>query len=117
MDINKILNEIPSKKARATQEAEELRLIWQKEKEVYANKEAKFMLLKKLEEDIVKSTELKVLVQDDLDLHKNRLELIVMESKYRKKENEVEVFDDEFTSAKMMARLKISELGSIEFNK
>ena len=41
--------------------------------------------------------------------------MVLMEADYRKKEKEIEAIDDEFTSAKMLARLKISELGSIEW--
>ena len=117
MNINQVLEETPSLKARVTQEAEELRLYWQRDKDVYANIEAKKVMILKAENTNIKTTEIKYHINEDEALYQARLDLVVMESKYRKKEKEVEALDDTFTSAKMLARLKISELGSIEFNK
>ena len=117
MDINKTLEETPSLKARVTQEAEDIRLEWQTCKEFYANDEAKRVMTWKAENPDMKTTEIKYHINENEDLYGNRLKLVTMESKYRKKEKEVEALDDTFTSAKMLARLKISELGSIEFNK
>ena len=116
MDINQVLNESPALISRASVVAEKLRLKWQYEEEAYNNDEAKFMLRQKAE-GIEKTTELKVLVQDDERLYRQRLALVVMESAYRKKEIEVKSLDNEFTSAKMQARLEIAgKMSHIDFN-
>ena len=116
MDINKVLEEIPAKKARASQEAEDLRRDWQEAKEVYAHGEAQYVLRMKAENEVLKSTEIKYFVNEDQGLYEKRLELIIKEAIYRHKEKDIEALDDEFTSAKMLARLKISELGTIEWS-
>jgi len=84
------------------------------EQELYDNYEAKFMLLRKAEGN-TKATELKILALSDEDLHQKRLNLVVMESNYRAKENEVKALDNELTSAKRLAQLKISEHQNIDW--
>lgn len=113
MDINKVLEETPSLKASAGSEAEELREAWQVAKETYDNEEALFMLKKKAENHDLKSTDLKVIVSADEHLYQRRLELVGLEAEYRKKELEINLLDDMFTSAKMLGRLQIAEMGSL----
>ncbi len=57
----------------------------------------------------------KNMVTADRKLHKLRLLLLTLESKYRRKEVDIKAFDDELNSAKMMARIKIQELNSIDW--
>ncbi len=112
MEINKVLIETPSLKAIAGSEAEELRLAWQVALETYDNEEALFMLKEKAKNSDLKATELKVLVSSNDELFEKRLNNVKLESEYRKKELEINRLDDEFTSAKMLARLQIAEMGS-----
>ena len=113
MEINKVLIDTPSLKATAGQEAEELREAWQVAKETYENEEALFMLKKKAENHDLKTTDLKIIVSAEENLFIKRLNLVKLEAEYRKKELEINRLDDLFTSAKMLGRLQIAEMGSL----
>ena len=113
MDINRTLINTPTLKASAGQEAEELRLAWQVALETYDNEEALFMLKEKAKNSDLKATELKVLVSSNDVLFEKRLNNVKLESEYRKKELEINRLDDLFTSAKMLGRLQIAEMGSL----
>ena len=113
MDINKTLTETPSLKATAGAQAEDLREAWQVAKETYENEEALFMLTKKAENHDLKSTDLKIIVSAEESLFVKRLTLVTLEAEYRKKELEINRLDDLFTSAKMLGRLQIAEMGSL----
>ena len=117
MEIDRVLIETPSLKSRASEEAEELRYKWQLAKEAYNNFEARTVLVLKIEEPAVKASEIKFYVNDHKELHEARLKVVLAESNYRKKEVEVKALDDKFTSSKVLARLKMSEMQTIEYNK
>ena len=115
MSILKTLDEIPSLIARKAEEAEQLRLEWQQAKEHYDHDEAKFVLMLKTK-GALKATEIKYYIGNDDTLYRKRLELVVLESKYRKKETEVKGLEEVLNSAKMKARLQIAEMSSLGFN-
>lgn len=113
MDINKTLEETPSLKASIAIDCENLREKWQTLKEQYNHEEAYYILTEKVKNHILKSTDLKIMAQEDNKLFAQRLEIVKAEANYRKKEIEVNHLDDEFTSAKMLGRLQIAEMGSL----
>lgn len=113
MEIETILQQNPAKIARASEKAESLRLDWQREKEQYQRDEAKFILSLKATKEDLKSTEMKYYINNDENLFNRRMILILSESNYRKKEVQVKVLEEELRAVKMLARLKISEIGSL----
>lgn len=115
MDINRILEENPSRKARASQEAEDYRLEWQESKTDYDLWEAKQALIFKAEDESLTATAIKQKVLSDEVLYAKRLGLLMLESKYRRKEVEVKSLDDEITSAKMVAKLKMQEMQNLNW--
>lgn len=115
MDINQALNEIPAQIARVGQEAEDLRLEWQMGKETYDSVEAKMALLIKAGDPKKTATEIKYMVLDNTELYTKRLELLVKEGEYRKKLKEMEALEHELNSAKVLSRIKVAEMTSLEF--
>ena len=114
MDINQVMIENPAKIARKAEEAEEIRYHWQTAKEEYSNDEAKFVLTLKATKKDLKSTEIKYFINNDLVLFQRRLDLVRDESNYRKKEVEVTALEEELRAAKMLARIRISEITNLE---
>lgn len=115
MQIEDILQSNPSKIARNSEIAEEYRYRWQQMKEIYNNKEAIFVLTLKAKQD-VKATEIKYYVNEDEGLYINRLDIVKGESEYRKRECGIKALEEELRSAKMLARIRISEWESqLEF--
>jgi hypothetical protein len=110
--------ETPAKLARVAEEAENLRLLWQQNKEHYEHQEAKFVLLLKTTKIDLKATEIKYCINNDTNLYNTRLQLVLDESNYRKKEVEIKVLEEELRACKMLARIRISEWeGQIEGGK
>ena len=115
LNISEILETAPALKSRASEEAEQARLKWLEGKEAIKRLEASFALSVKAAQNKITATELKYCVDNNNEIHKERLQVIILESQYRSKEIEANKYDDEFTSAKMLARLRISEMQSIEW--
>lgn len=114
MEIENILTTNSSLIARASEEAESLRLKWLHAKEKYQHEEALFVLQLKATKPDLKSTEIKYYVNNSPDLFDSRMNLIILESDYRKKEVEIKVLEEELRAAKMLARIKISEISNLE---
>ena len=114
MEIENILSTNPSLISRKAEEAEGLRLTWLSKKEQYNLNEAKFILTLKATKSDLKSTEMKYYINNDVNLYNNRMDLVIFESNYRKKEVEVKALEEELRAAKMLARIKISEMGNLE---
>lgn len=116
MNINKALEEIPSLIARNAEEAEDLRFAWKKAEEELSLKEAKLALQLKAAEHDLTATAIKTMVNGDDDIHRQRLEVLVLESKYRRKECKIKALEEELNSCKMSARLQIAEITNLGFN-
>jgi len=114
MDIESILSTNPSLIASHAGKAEEIRLEWQQAKEIYTHDEALFILKLKATMTNLKSTEMKYYINNDINLYNKRMNLIVKESSYRKEEVEVKSLEEELRAAKMLARMKISEMDNLE---
>ena len=114
MEIENILQTNPSKIARASSQAEDLRHKWQQSKENYNKAEAKFILTLKATKTDLKATEMKYYINNSDNLFENRMFLIGFESDYRKKECEVKALEEELRAVKMLARIKIQEMGNLE---
>lgn len=114
MNINEVLDTNPSLKARKAEETEQARLKWLQAKEELKRLEAKTALIIKAEKPSIIATLLKFRVDEDESIHKGRIQLTILESEYRLKEIMVNFYDDEFTAAKVLARLKMSEMRTIE---
>jgi len=113
MDINKlhqILENHPSLKATESAHAEHWRVELQKAKEQYRQAEAgTYLQLKaKYPQDAIATLNAKV--SNDMDLLQLRLNLIDIESQYKKCEIEIERLDDEFTGAKKDAEILRKEM-------
>ena len=115
MDINQVLNDNPAKMARTGQEAEDARLKWQTEKEIYDREEAKMSLQFKAKNERKTATEIKCMVLNHTELYQKRLSIILLEADYRKKLKDIEALEHELNSAKILSRIKMSELNNIEF--
>jgi len=109
MQIDDILQTNPSKIAYISSETENIRLKWQQAKEEYEHTEAKFVMILKAKKPETKATELKYYIKEDDGLYKKRLDILLLESTYRKKSLEIEALTEELQAAKMLARLRISE--------
>ena len=107
MEINKILQQNPSLLARASEEAENLRLAWLKEKELLTRLIASASL--QLKPQDLKATEIKHMVEDNDAIYKKKLEVLILESDYRKKETEIAHLKEELNAVKMLARIKMTE--------
>jgi len=114
MDINLTLEQSPSLKAKSAQEAEDLRLQWQQAKEAYNKEEAKRALFIKASNEKLTATQIKYQLLSDEKLYEDRLALTILESKYRKKEIETKQYDDLFTAAKSLARIKVAEMNTLD---
>lgn len=108
-DINTILETYPALMAKAGEDAENLREGWQKESEVYAHEEARFVLTLKATSPTIKATEIKYFVNNDPALYDKRLALVVAEAAYRKKEVEMKGLEEELRSVKWLAKMRIAE--------
>lgn len=115
MDINQVLNENPAKMARVGQEAEDARLKWQTEKEIYDREEAKMSLQFKAKNERKTATDIKCMVMNNDRLFNERKKLLVLEATYRFKLKDMEALEQELNSAKILSRIKMSELSNIEF--
>jgi len=115
MNIDQVLNENPSKMARIGQEAEDLRLTWQTNKETYEREESSMSLQFKAKNERKTATEIKCMVLNHTDLYEKRLALIVLEAGYRRKLKDLDALEQELNSAKILSRIKMSELNNIEF--
>jgi len=113
MDINEILKTTPASKYEACEQAEIIRKTWQEAKEELKRKEALHALTCKAQNLKLTIADLKYLIDKDDELYKLRLDIIVKESNYRKKETEINKYDDAFTGAKMLAKLKIAEMRNL----
>ena len=100
--------------SRKAEEAENIRLEWQKGKEIYNNEEAKFVLMLKATKLDLKTTEIKYHINEDEPLYNARLEIIKLESSYRKAECNIKALEEELRAAKMLARIQISEISNLE---
>lgn len=109
MEIQEILQNTPAILASKAEQAENLRLLWQQNKEAYDHKEASFVLTLKATNQELKSTEIKYYVNNDINLYNARLQLVLDESNYRKQELQIRALEEELRAAKMLARIRISE--------
>ena len=113
MNIDMTLQEAPSIKATRAEEAENLRLEYARCKEALRHLEAMILLKTKATNPKMTAIELKATVDTNDEVYEARLECIKMESAYKVREIRVQSADDAFTSAKVQARLKISEMSSL----
>ncbi len=114
LNIEQVLSQNPGLKSYAASQAETARLDWLEAKEALKKQEAQFALQTKAMKPKITATEIKYIVDNHPDIHVGRLNLVRLESSYRVFENEVQFRDDEFTAAKVLARIKISEMKTIE---
>jgi len=115
VDINKILNENPSLIARVSEEAEDKRVEWQRAKEIYANKEALYVMGLKANLDTLKATEVKYYINSNDELYTLRLELVVLESGYRKREVTFNGLKEQLNAAKVLARIQMTDKQTIDW--
>ena len=95
--------------SRKSEEAELLRLEWQKAKEKLNLQDAKLALQLKAAEHDLTATAIKTMVAGDDESYRKRLIVLTLESKYRRAECEIKALEEELRACKMLARIRISE--------
>ena len=110
LTIDEALKTAHTHKARHAELAEDARKVWATAKEELRKLEAKTLLMIKAQDPEIKVGELKALVDNDKDVYNKRLELVCLESDYKKEEIQVEKWDDLYMSAKRLAQLRIEEM-------
>ena len=108
-EIKNGLAMLPAKIARKAQEAEDLKLAYDKQKIRLKAQESELVLQEKSKTKI-SVTKLKEIV--NVKLKEEHLALLDMESKYRKKLIEVTELDNKYTGYKRIAQLRIIEIQS-----
>ena len=108
MQIASDLAKMPAMKARALEEAQDLRQSYDNLKLEVKMLEARLLLQFKATYMNETNPEIKARVESEESLYKLRLELIIKEGEYKKKEIQANSFDDRFTSAKRLAQLEIA---------
>ena len=113
MDINATLEKAPSKIAELAEDAEESRFIWKTAEIQQKQLEAKKHLeLKALQPDLTIS-DLKANVEAEDGIYEKRMEVLTLESAYKKALIEVDKWSNAFNSARKIANLKIEEMRSL----
>jgi hypothetical protein len=113
MNPTKILNDIemlPAIKSLASAQTEDLRVLWQIQKEELRLLEAKVSLQKKCENPKISVGELNLVLADTPEVYQKRLDVIQAESLYRKKNIEAVKCDDAFNGARKIMSWHIAEL-------
>ena len=113
MNIDRVLNEAPAKIAELAESAEESRFIWKSAEIQLAQLEAKLHLLTKAEFPEKTQSDLKATVEASDDLYAKRMEVLALESTYKKELIEVDKWVNAFTAARKKASLQIQELQSL----
>jgi len=101
---------LPALIARAAQEAEEARVVYEKQKLRLKNQERLLILDEKRENPKISITELKETIPTKLQAEYEAL--LEIESTYEKKRIEVTALDNEFTGYKRIAQIRIIEMQS-----
>lgn len=114
MNVHEVLEINPSLKASVGERIEERRLNWCISKEKLRREEAKLALQLKARNPELKATEINASVDSNDEIYMLRMDTIKEEAVYRGLQVDLKKLDDEFTSAKMLARVQISELGTLE---
>ena len=110
MNIDRVLNEAPAKIAELAERAEESRFIWKSAEIQLAQLEAKLHLLTKAEFPEKTQSDLKATVEASDDLYAKRMEVLALESTYKKELIEVDKWRDAYVSARKQATLRIEEM-------
>jgi hypothetical protein len=108
--IKEKLATLPALIARAAQEAEDARVIYEKQKLRLKNQERELILQEKKSNPKLAVTQLKEVIPTKLQAEYEAL--IEIESTYEKKRIEVTALDNEFTAYKRIAQIRIVELQS-----
>jgi len=108
--IKNKLAELPALIARKAQEAEDLRVIFEKQKLKIKNQERELILAEKKTNPTIAITTLKEIIPTKLQAEYEAL--LDMESIYKKKYIEMTALDNEFTGYKRIAQIKIIEMQS-----
>lgn len=113
MDINKVLEQAPAKIAELAEKAEESRFIWKSAEIQLLQLEARLHLTTKAEFPEKTQSDLKATVEANDELYSKRLEVITLESAYKKALIEVEKWGNAFTAARKKASLEIEQMRSL----
>jgi len=108
--IKNKLAELPAFIARKAQEAEDARVIFEKQKLKIKNQERELILAEKKTNPTIAITTLKEIIPTKLQAEYEAL--LDMESIYKKKYIEMTALDNEFTGYKRIAQIKIIEMQS-----
>ena len=111
------LEELPASIALKSEEVETAREAYERAQVELKALEAQTFLELKVQDPRANATILKNRVANTPEVFDKQLELVGIEAVYRKKEVERQKLDDEFTGCRVVARIKMTELTSIEWNK
>ena len=110
MDVTKTLDQAPGTMSRLSMEAEEQRLIYSRMKEEVKRTEARVYLSLKAENTNMTVKELEAKVTDNNEVYTSRLDLVEQESAYRKIECEFKAWEEALNAAKMLGKMRMSEM-------
>ena len=114
MNIDSTLQQAPATMAELAIKAEKVRFLWKTAEIKQKQEEAKKALaLKAMSEEKISMAELKVQVDADDEVYNSRLEVIKLESTYKKAVIEFEKWSNAFTSARKLANIRIEEMRSL----
>ena len=109
-EIKEKLATLPALIARAAQEAEDARVVYEKQKMKLKNQERELILQEKKNNPKIAVTQLKEVIPTKLQAEYEAL--LDIESIYEKKRIEVTALDNSFTGYKRIAQIKLVEMQS-----
>jgi hypothetical protein len=113
MEIDKILKQAAGKIASIGQDAEESRFLWQEAKEQLKQMESKLYLETKAKNNGMTVNEVEAVINSDDGIYDQKMAVISHESEFRKLEVKLKSWEEALNSAKMIGRLKIAEMSSL----
>lgn len=110
--VHELLETLPELKARKVEECENARVAYElANHELTRIKAVKLLAYTRENRDETVAV-IKSLVDRDEDVHAQGRELIGLENNWKRLENIISSLDDQFTAVKVIARLKMAEMGS-----
>lgn len=113
MNVNQVLEQAPAKIGQFAEKGENARLAWKKGEITLKKLEAQKHLSFKAMGDSPTQSDLKAKVDADDEIYTMRMDIIGLESDYRRAEIELEKWSNAFVSARKIASLQVEELRSL----
>lgn len=109
--INQLLEQLPALKARSAEQAEDAKLEYERLNARFDLEHARFSMTFRVRYPDDTVAERKARVESEHSIIDLKNERIIAEAKWRRLLVQMNSFDDQFTAVKMLARIKIAEIG------